>query len=77
MAAPPLTHATIFRLALPIVPSNATVPLRGAVILATLSWCFGFLRITPSGLFGTGAGGKGRAGVSAVLIRALLPLVWC
>ena len=36
MAAPPLTHATIFRLALPIVPSNATVPLRGAVILSTL-----------------------------------------
>ena len=94
MTAPPLTHATIFRLAMPIVLSNATVPLLGAVdtavigqlgaaaplgavgigavILSTLYWCFGFLRMTTSGLSAQAQGAGDGAEVSAVLIRALI-----
>ena len=70
--ATPITHARVLRIALPIVLSNATVPLlgavdtgvigqlgqaapigavgMGAVILATLYWVFGFLRMGTSGL---------------------------
>ena len=94
MTAVPITHARIFRLAMPIVLSNATVPLLGAVdtavigqlgeaaplgavgigavILTTLYWCFGFLRMTSSGLAAQAQGAGDRAEVSAVLIRALL-----
>ena len=94
MTAVPITHARIFRLAMPIVLSNATVPLLGAVdtavigqlgeaaplgavgigavILTTLYWCFGFLRMTTSGLAAQAQGADDRAEVSAVLIRALL-----
>ena len=94
MTAVPITHARIFRLAMPIVLSNATVPLLGAVdtavigqlgeaaplgavgigavILTTLYWCFGFLRMTTSGLAAQAQGAGDRAEVSAVLIRALL-----
>ena len=94
MTAVPITHARIFRLAMPIVLSNATVPLLGAVdtavigqlgeaaplgavgigavILTTLYWCFGFLRMTTSGLAAQAQGAGDSAEVSAVLIRALL-----
>lgn len=89
-----ITHARVLRIAGPIVLSNATVPLLGAVdtavigqlgdaaslgavgigavILATLYWAFGFLRMSTSGLVAQ-AQGAGDAGErSAVLIRALL-----
>jgi MATE family multidrug resistance protein len=68
----PITHARVARIAVPVVLSNATVPLLGAVdtavigqlgqaaplgavglgavILATLYWAFGFLRMSTSGL---------------------------
>ena len=67
-----ITHARVARIAVPVVLSNATVPLLGAVdtavigqlgqaaplgavglgavILATLYWAFGFLRMSTSGL---------------------------
>lgn len=89
-----ITHGRVLRIAGPIVLSNATVPLLGAVdtavigqlgdaaslgavgigavILATLYWAFGFLRMSTSGLVAQ-AQGAGDAGErSAVLIRALL-----
>ena len=110
--APPLTHARIWRIAGPIVLSNATVPLiglvdtgvigrmgaaaplgavgLGAVILATLYWIFGFLRMGTSGLAAQAHGAGDAAESSAILLRALivagmaglglivlqLPLVW-
>ena len=74
MSAPadaPLTHRRILKIALPIVLSNATVPILGAVdtgvvgqlgeaapigavglgaiILSTLYWIFGFLRVVFPG----------------------------
>lgn len=89
-----MTHGRVLRIAGPIVLSNATVPLLGAVdtavigqlgdaaslgavgigavILATLYWAFGFLRMSTSGLAAQ-AHGAGDAGErSAVLIRALI-----
>lgn len=67
-----LTHGRVFRIAAPIVLSNATVPLLGAVdtavigqlgqaaplgavgigaiVLATLYWAFGFLRMSTLAL---------------------------
>jgi MATE family multidrug resistance protein len=88
------THGRVLRIAGPIVLSNATVPLLGAVdtavigqlgdaaslgavgigavILATLYWAFGFLRMSTSGLAAQ-AQGAGDAGErSAVLLRALI-----
>ena len=94
-----LTHRRVLRIAGPIVLSNATVPLPGAVdtavigqlggaaplgavgigavILATLYWAFGFLRMSTSGLAaqaeGAGAEGAGdKAERSAVLLRAVM-----
>lgn len=89
-----ITHGRVLRIAGPIVLSNATVPLLGAVdtavigqlgdaaslgavgigavILATLYWAFGFLRMSTSGLAAQ-AQGAGDAGErSAVLLRALI-----
>jgi len=89
-----MTHGRVLRIAGPIVLSNATVPLLGAVdtavigqlgdaaslgavgigavILATLYWAFGFLRMSTSGLAAQ-AQGAGDAGErSAVLLRALI-----
>lgn len=89
-----LTHARVFRIAMPIVLSNATVPLLGAmdtaiigqmglaapigavgigaVILATLYWAFGFLRMSTSGLAAQAHGAGDFPERSATLIRALL-----
>ncbi|MFN6979535.1 MAG: MATE family efflux transporter, partial [Gemmobacter sp.] len=88
-----VTDRRVLRIALPIVLSNATVPLLGAVdtgvvgqmgmaapigavgigaiILASVYWIFGFLRMGTSGLAAQahGAGDVGERG--AVLIRAL------
>ena len=89
-----LTHARVFRIAMPIVLSNATVPLLGAVdtavvgqlglaapigavglgavILATLYWAFGFLRMSTSGLAAQAHGAGDATERSATLLRALL-----
>jgi multidrug resistance protein, MATE family len=88
-----LTHRRVFRIATPIVLSNATIPLLGAVdtavigqlglaapigavglgavILATLYWAFGFLRMSTSGLAAQAHGAGDSAERSATLLRAL------
>jgi len=90
----PLTHGRVLRIAVPIVLSNATVPLLGAVdvgvvgqmgeaapigavglgaiILTSIFWIFGFLRMGTVGLVGQAAGAGDDAEVSAWLTRALL-----
>lgn len=89
-----ITHARVARIALPVVLSNATVPLlgavdtavigqlglaaplgavgMGAVVLATLYWAFGFLRMSTSGLAAQAQGAADMPERSAVLLRALL-----
>jgi MATE family multidrug resistance protein len=89
-----ITHKRVLRIALPIVLSNATVPILGAVdvgvvgqmgeaapigavglgaiILSTLYWIFGFLRMGTVGLVGQAEGAGDSAEVSAWLTRALL-----
>lgn len=93
-AAPDLTHRRVLQIALPIVLSNATVPIlsavdvgvvgqlgqaapigavaMGGIILSTLYWFFGFLRMGTVGLVGQAEGAGDRAEVSALLTRALL-----
>lgn len=90
----PITHTRVARIAVPVVLSNATVPLlgavdtavigqlgqaaplgavgMGAVVLATLYWAFGFLRMSTSGLAAQAAGAGDMPERSAVLLRALL-----
>lgn len=89
-----VTHRRILHIAIPIVLSNATVPILGAVdtgvvgqmglaapigavalgaiILTSLYWLFGFLRMGTTGLtaraLGAGDGGE----VAALLTRALM-----
>ncbi len=89
-----ISHRRILKIALPVVLSNATVPLLGAVdtavigqmgqaaplgavglgavILATLFWAFGFLRMSTSGLAAQAQGAGDAAERAAVLLRALL-----
>lgn len=89
-----LTHSRLLKIALPIVISNATVPLLGAVdtgvvgqlgeaapigavgvgaiILTTLYWVFGFLRMGTSGLAAQAHGAGDGAERGAILLRALL-----
>lgn len=93
-AAPAITHARVFRIAAPIVLSNATVPLLGAVdtavvgqmgaaapigavgigavILASLYWIFGFLRMGTTGLAAQAHGAGDAAERTAVFLRALM-----
>jgi MATE family multidrug resistance protein len=90
----PLTHRRVLKIALPIVLSNATVPILGAVdvgvvgqmgaaapiaavglgaiVLSTVYWIFGFLRMGTVGLVGQAEGAGDRAEVSAILTRALM-----
>ena len=90
----PITHRGVFRIAYPIVLSNATVPILGAVdtgvvgqmgaaapigavglgavILSTIYWIFGFLRMGTVGLTSQALGAGDRAEMSAILTRALL-----
>ncbi|WP_299732438.1 MATE family efflux transporter [uncultured Tateyamaria sp.] len=90
----PLTHRRVLKIALPIVLSNATVPILGAVdvgvvgqmgeaapigavamgaiILTTVYWIFGFLRMGTVGLVGQAAGAGDDDEVSAWLTRALM-----
>jgi multidrug resistance protein, MATE family len=89
-----ITHGRVWRIAGPIVLSNATVPLLGAVdtgvvgqlgtaapigavglgavILATIYWVFGFLRMGTSGLAAQAQGAGDGAERTAVLLRALI-----
>ena len=107
-----ITHRRLLKVAGPIILSNATVPLLGAVdtavigqlgqaaplgavglgavILGTLYWAFGFLRMSTSGLAAQAKGAGDGVEVSATLLRALilglgaglalvalqLPLIW-
>lgn len=90
----PVTHARVMKIALPIVLSNATVPLlgavdtgvvgqlglaapigavgMGAVILASVYWIFGFLRMGTSGLAAQAHGAGNSAECTAILLRALI-----
>lgn len=89
-----ITHRRVLNIALPIVLSNATVPLLGAVdtgvvgqlgeaapigavgigaiIITTLYWFFGFLRMGLSGLTAQARGSGDNKEVAALLVRGLL-----
>lgn len=90
----PISHRRVLRIALPIVLSNATIPLLGAVdtavvgqlpeaapigavgigavILTSIYWVFGFLRMGTTGMVAQarGAGDAGETG--ALLMRGLM-----
>ncbi|MCT4683235.1 MAG: MATE family efflux transporter [Roseicyclus sp.] len=90
----PLTHRRVLKIALPVVLSNATIPLLGvvdtavvgqlgdpapigavglgAVILTSIYWVFGFLRMGTVGLAAQALGAGDRAEVAALLTRVLL-----
>ncbi|NIY78033.1 MATE family efflux transporter [Celeribacter sp. HF31] len=90
----PLTHRRVLKIALPIVLSNATVPILGAVdtgvvgqmgeaapigavglgaiILASLYWVFGFLRMGTTGMVSQARGAGDTGEVAALLTRALM-----
>jgi len=90
----PLSHRRVLRIALPVVLSNATIPLLGvvdtavvgqlgdpapigavglgAVILTSIYWAFGFLRMGTVGLAAQAIGAGDRAEVAALLTRVLL-----
>lgn len=92
-AAPALSHRRVLAIALPIVLSNATIPLLGlvdtgvvgqlgrpepigavgigAVILTSIYWVFGFLRMGTSGMVAQSHGAGDGAEVGAHLLRAL------
>lgn len=89
-----LNHSRLLKIALPVVISNATVPILGAVdtgvvgqmgqaapiaavglgavVLSTLYWVFGFLRMGTTGLAAQAHGAGDMAERGAVLMRALL-----
>lgn len=94
-AAPPdLSHRRVLKIAIPIVLSNATVPILGAVdtgvvgqmgeaapigavglgaiILASIYWIFGFLRMGTTGLVSQARGAGQPGEVAALLTRALM-----
>ncbi|MEL6883958.1 MAG: MATE family efflux transporter [Pseudomonadota bacterium] len=90
----PLTHNRVLKIALPIVLSNATVPILsavdvgvvgqmgeaapigavalGGIVLTTVYWIFGFLRMGTVGLVGQAAGAGDDDEVTAWLTRALI-----
>ncbi len=92
-AGPP-GHRRVLRIALPIVLSNATIPILGAVdtgvvgqmglaapigavgigtvILTTLYWLFGFLRMGTTGMVAQSRGAGDGAETGALLMRGLL-----
>lgn len=98
MAAPEprraITHRRVLHVALPIVLSNATVPILGAVdtgvvgqlgaaapigavgigaiILVSVYWIFGFLRMGTTGLVAQARGAGDVAETGALLMRALM-----
>ncbi len=90
----PLTHRRVLHIALPIVLSNATVPILGAVdtgvvgqmgeaapigavgigavILSTLYWVFGFLRMGTTGLVAQARGAGDVAETGALFMRGMM-----
>ncbi len=91
---PGLSHGRVLKIAVPVVLSNATVPLLGivdtgvigqlgdpaaigavgigAVILTSIYWAFGFLRMGTVGLAAQAIGARDGAEVAALLTRVLL-----
>ncbi len=89
-----ITHRRVLRIALPIVVSNATVPILGAVgtavvgqlgqaapigavglgaiVLISIYWIFGFLRMGTTGLVAQARGAGDVAETGALLTRALM-----
>ncbi|WP_424984397.1 MATE family efflux transporter [Microbulbifer sp. S227A] len=89
-----ITHRRVLGIAVPIVISNATVPILGAVdtgvvgqlgeaapigavgigaiILSSLYWFFGFLRMGTTGLAGQALGAGRMDEVTAILTRVIL-----
>jgi MATE family multidrug resistance protein len=89
-----VTHRRVLAISLPIVLSNATIPIlgavdtavvgqmgqaapigavgMGAVILASVYWIFGFLRMGTSGLVAQAHGAGDATESGAVLIRGLM-----
>ncbi|MEM9677709.1 MAG: MATE family efflux transporter [Pseudomonadota bacterium] len=89
-----ITHRRVLAIAIPIVISNATVPILGAVdtfavgqmgtaepigavglgavLLSTLYWLFGFLRMATTGLAAQAHGRSDEAEVAALLIRGVM-----
>ena len=89
-----LTHKRVLHIAIPIVLSNATVPILGAVdtgvigqlgaaapigavglgaiILSSLYWVFGFLRMGTTGLTAQAIGAKDCNEIAALLSRSLM-----
>ncbi|GHF61081.1 MATE family efflux transporter [Seohaeicola zhoushanensis] len=89
-----ITHRRVLNIAIPIVISNATVPILGAVdtgvvgqmglaapigavgigaiIISSLYWFFGFLRMGTTGLVGQALGAGRQAEAVAILSRAIL-----
>jgi multidrug resistance protein, MATE family len=89
-----ITHRRVLRIALPIVFSNATIPILGAVdtavvgqlgqaapigavgigavILTTIYWVFGFLRMGTTGLVAQARGAGEVAETGALLMRGLM-----
>ncbi|MGF6862894.1 MATE family multidrug resistance protein [Rhodobacteraceae bacterium MBR-64] len=89
-----LTHRRVLNIALPIVLSNATIPILGAVdtgvvgqlglaapigavglgaiILTSVYWIFGFLRMGTSGLVAQAHGAGDAPETGAILMRALI-----
>ncbi len=89
-----LTHRRVLHIAVPIVISNATVPILGAVdtgvvgqlgeaapigavgigaiILTSIYWVFGFLRMGTAGLAAQAQGARETEEVAAILSRSLL-----
>jgi MATE family multidrug resistance protein len=89
-----VTHRRILRIAVPIVISNATIPILGAVdtavigqlgeaapigavgigavILSTIYWVFGFLRMGTTGLVAQARGAGETAETGALLMRGLM-----
>lgn len=90
----PITHSRVLKIAVPIVLSNVTVPILGAVdtgvvgqmgqaapigavgigavIVATVYWIFGFLRMGTTGLAAQARGAGDMAETGALLMRGLI-----
>ena len=90
----PVSHGRVLGIALPIVVSNATVPLLGlvdtavvgqlgqaapigavgigSIILVTIYWFFGFIRLSISGLTSQARGRNDPAETAAYLVRGLV-----
>lgn len=91
---PAITHRRVLHIALPIVVSNATIPILGAVdtavvgqlgeaapigavgigaiILTSIYWVFGFLRMGTTGLVAQARGAGDAAETGALLMRGLM-----